>query len=72
LERLPAQLLARVIEKLEALASEPRPHGCKKLNGADNVWRIRKGDYRAVYTIDDNKLLVDVARIRHRSEVYES
>ena len=71
LERLPGQLIARVIERLEALASDPRPRGCKKLKGGDNAWRIRIGDYRAVYTIDDKRLLVDITRIRHRSEVYE-
>jgi mRNA interferase RelE/StbE len=45
--------------------------GCKKLKGGDREWRIRVGDYRAVYTIDDTKSLVEVTRIRHRSEVYE-
>lgn len=72
LERLPGKVIARVIERLEALAFDPRPHGCKKLKGGDNTWRIRVGDYRAVYTIDDRRLLVEVTRIRHRSEVYET
>jgi mRNA interferase RelE/StbE len=71
LERLPSKLVHRVFPKLEALASEPRPAGCKKLKGGDDEWRIRIGDYRAVYVIDDSKLLVTVTRIRHRSEVYD-
>ena len=71
LARLPAQLIARIMPRLENLASKPRPPGCKKLQGGDNEWRIRVGDYRVVYTIDDIKLLVEVTRIRHRSEVYE-
>jgi mRNA interferase RelE/StbE len=71
LERLPAKLIQRIFPKLEGLAAEPRPAGCKKLKGGQREWRIRVGDYRVVYTIDDEKLLVSVMRIRHRSEVYE-
>jgi len=71
LKRLSAHLMARMISRLESLASNPRPPGCKKLKGGDREWRIRVGDYRAVYTIDDTKSLVEVTRIRHRSEVYE-
>jgi mRNA interferase RelE/StbE len=56
--------------RLENLAFNPRPPGCKKLQGGENEWRIRVGDYRVVYTIDDTKLLVEVTRIRHRSEAY--
>ena len=71
LERLPAKLIERIFPKLEGLASEPRPAGCKKLKGGQREWRIRVGDYRVVYTIDDEKMLVSVMRIRHRSEVYD-
>ena len=71
LERLPAKLIQRIFPKLEGLASEPRPAGCKKLKGGQREWRIRVGDYRVVYTIDDEKLMVSVMRIRHRSEVYD-
>jgi mRNA interferase RelE/StbE len=71
LKELSAQLNARIVPSLENLASNPRPPGCKKLKGGDREWRIRVGDYRVVYTIDDAKLLVEVTRIRHRSGVYE-
>lgn len=71
LKKLSGQLIARIVPRLESLASNPRPSGCKKLKGGDEEWRIRVGDYRVVYTIDDSKLLVEVTRIRHRSEVYE-
>jgi mRNA interferase RelE/StbE len=71
LRRLPRQVIVRVISSLENLASNPRPPGCKKLKGGDREWRIRIGEYRAVYTIDDTKLLVEVTRIRHRREIYE-
>ncbi len=71
LKKLSGQLIARIVSRLENLASNPRPPGCKKLQGGDREWRIRVGDYRVVYTIDDAKLLAEVTRIRHRSEVYE-
>jgi mRNA interferase RelE/StbE len=71
LKKLSRQLIARIILRLESLALNPRPPACKKLKGGDREWRIRVGDYRAIYTIDDAKLLVEVTRIRHRSEVYE-
>ena len=71
LEKLSGQLMARIVPRLENLASNPRPSGCKKLRGGDDEWRIRVGDYRVVYTIDDTELLVEVTRIRNRSEVYE-
>jgi mRNA interferase RelE/StbE len=71
LKKLSSQLVARVLPHLESLASNPRPPGCKKLQGGDREWRIRVGNYRVVYTIDDARLLVEVTRIRHRSEVYE-
>lgn len=71
LERLPAKLVQRIFPRLEALAIEPRPAGCKKLRGGDAEWRIRVGDYRVVYVIDDAKLLVTVTRIRNRSDVYD-
>jgi mRNA interferase RelE/StbE len=64
-------MIARVLPRLEDLASNPRPPGCKKLWGGYAEWRIRVGNYRVVYTIDDSKLLVEVTRIRHRGEVYE-
>ena len=71
LDALDDALFSRIDRKIMALAENPRPPGCKKLKGYRDQWRIRVGDYRVVYTIDDQKLLVEVTRIRHRSEVYE-
>jgi len=71
LHHLPAQAVARIVPRLEQLASVPRPPGCKKLKGGDKEWRIRVGDYRIVYEIDDRARTVDVTRIAHRREVYE-
>ena len=71
LHGLPEKVIARIISRLEHLESAPRPPGCKKLKGGDNEWRIRVGDYRIVYVIDDKAGTVDVTRIAHRREVYE-
>jgi mRNA interferase RelE/StbE len=71
LKKLPAQLVVRIVPRLESLAANPRPPGCKKMQGGDRESRIRIGDYRVVYTIDDAKFRVEVTRIRHRSGVYE-
>lgn len=71
LDALPTKMIGRIVSRIEALAMAPRPPGCKKLKGGENEWRIRIGDYRAVYEIDDTAKTVDVTRIAHRREVYE-
>lgn len=71
LKWLPAKLITRILGRLEKLASNPRPPGCKKLVGGDKQWRIRLGDWRVVYEIDDKAKTVDVTRIAHRRDVYE-
>ena len=68
---MPVKVITRIVPRLEALEFVPRPPGCKKLKGGHNEWRIRIGDYRAVYEIDDTALTVDVTRIAHRSGAYE-
>jgi mRNA interferase RelE/StbE len=56
---------------MEAMRPSPRPAGCKKLRGYKDQWRVRVGDWRAVYIIDDAARLVTITRIGHRREVYE-
>ena len=70
LGRLSARIHNRLIAAIQSLADNPRPSGCRKLTGADNDWRIRIGDYRVVYEIDDDAKEVRVNRVRHRREVY--
>lgn len=69
-EELPGSVIERVREKIRSLSFEPRPPGSKKLRGRRD-WRVRVGDYRILYTIDDSLRVVDVAAIRHRSKAYE-
>ena len=71
LRALTKNVITRIVPRLELLASIPRPPGCKKLKGGDNEWRIRVGDYRIVYVIDDAARTIDVTRIARRREVYQ-
>lgn len=71
LEALPDRVLARVVQKIDALADVQRPSGCKKLKGHKDQWRIRVGDWRVVYIIHDAAKLIGVTRIAHRREVYD-
>ena len=71
LNRLPASAVVRITGRIEKLADVPRPSGCKKLKGGVNEWRIRIGDYRVIYTIEDKTKTVDVTRIAHCKEVYK-
>ena len=65
-----SKLHNRVLKALQNLADDPRPSGCRKLAGGDNDWRIRVGEYRVVYEIDDTPKIIRVNRVRHRREVY--
>jgi len=60
----------RIIERIRALAADPRPSGCKKLSGQDK-YRIRQGKYRILYQITDGQLVVVVVKVGHRRDVYE-
>jgi mRNA interferase RelE/StbE len=70
LRSLPTAFFQRVVSHVKSLAQNPRPPGCHKLAGSKNDWRIRIGDYRVIYEVDDRRKVVRVFRIRHRREVY--
>ena len=71
LEALDTKIVNRIFPKIEALSREPRPVGCRKLTGNKPLWRIRVGDYRVIYSINDTKALVDIVAVRHRKDAYE-
>jgi mRNA interferase RelE/StbE len=71
LEELDTTVVSRIFQKIEALAREPRPAGCRKLKGSRDLWRIRIGDYRVLYAVNDNECLVDMIAVRHRSKAYD-
>ena len=60
----------RIVSRIGALADDPRPAGSERLVGAANAWRVRQGDYRILFTVDDKARVVDVFEIGHRREVY--
>jgi len=70
LKQLTPEIYQRIIEKIGQLANEPRPIGTKKLQGFDNEYRIRIGDHRVRYEIDDKALTVIILSCRHRREAY--
>lgn len=70
IDNLPNDVIERVIEKMQNLALEPRPEGIVKLKGYDNEYRIRIGDYRVRYEIDDENQLVQILQCKHRKDVY--
>ena len=71
LKRLDRPVKNRVVAAILALASNPRPPGCLKVKSAEGVWRIRVGDWRIGYEIDDRLQEVVVIRVGHRSEFYQ-
>ena len=71
LEKLSDSLIARLAPKIDDLAADPRPSGCRKLRGYKDFWRIRVGEYRVVYIIDDDRKMVSVTRVAYRRDVYE-
>lgn len=60
----------RIVKRIQALVENPRPSGCEKLEGADYMYRVRQGDYRIVYDIDDDAATIVILKVRHRKDVY--
>lgn len=70
LQALPVAAQVMAVELIDALESDPRPRGCKKLFGPKDRWRIRFGDYHILYEIDDDEKVVTIFRVLHRKEAY--
>ncbi|MDD5761114.1 MAG: type II toxin-antitoxin system RelE/ParE family toxin [bacterium] len=70
IESAPKKDRLRIIKRIQDLSSDPRPHGCEKLSGHDDKYRIRQGTYRIVYTISDAGLIICIVKVGHRKEVY--
>lgn len=69
-EGLPKKITSQVIRKIEALATEPRPTQARRLTEHEHLYRVRSGDYRILYQIEDTKLLVLVVKVGNRRDVY--
>jgi mRNA interferase RelE/StbE len=67
---LPDEVIIVIEQKIDGLAQNPRPEGCKKLQGSINEFRIRSGSYRVIYTVEDVVRIVTIIKVAHRKEVY--
>jgi mRNA interferase RelE/StbE len=70
-KKLPRLARDRILDAIEDLGEDPRPHRAKKLVGEQTAWRIRVGDYRVIYDVLDAELTVTIVRAAHRREVYD-
>jgi mRNA interferase RelE/StbE len=70
LHQLPRSIIVRILAAVEILTNNPYPSGNRKLVGSDHSYRLRVGDYRVVYSVDNNVLVIEVLRVRHRKDVY--
>lgn len=72
LRGIPKADVRRILNRIEALRDDPREPGCEKLAGGAELYRVRQGAYRIVYSIHDERVVVEVIRVGHRREVYRS
>ena len=71
LEEVPGKDLRKLVKRIQTLSVNPRPHGSQKLSSREQ-YRLRQGDYRIVYSIDDQRLLIDIVKIGHSRDTYRS
>lgn len=69
--KIPKSYCTKIIETIDQLAFEPRPFGYIKLKGSSNLYRVRVGTYRIIYSIDDSIVTVKIIRIGHRKNIYD-
>jgi mRNA interferase RelE/StbE len=70
LEKLPSSVAQRIVGHIEGLTKIPRPSRAIKLQGTKSLWRMRIGDYRVIYSIDDSTRIIDISAVRHRRDAY--
>jgi mRNA interferase RelE/StbE len=70
LQKLPRPIISKIVSAVGNLASNPYPHGVRKLVSTENSYRIRVGDYRVLYNIVETKLIIEVIRVGHRKDIY--
>ena len=71
LRKIPVDYFKIIISKIRALSDKPYPVGCKKLKDKENFWRIRIGNYRVLYEIDNSNKSIKIYRVRHRKDAYK-
>ena len=71
LEKLPRQIVTRVVAAVDELSDNPFPQGVRKLAGSEFSYRVRVGDYRVIYNVFQNRLVIEIVRVRHRKDAYK-
>jgi mRNA interferase RelE/StbE len=71
LSKIPTKFAEKIDELIQSLTLNPRPSGCKKLQGYENIYRVRYSDYRVLYSIEDKKLVIEIIQIGNRKEIYD-
>jgi mRNA interferase RelE/StbE len=73
LDRLSREMIGRIVRVVNRLSTEPKPSGTKKIQASDeNLYRVRCGDYRIIYAVEELIKIVNIRRIRHRKDVYRN
>ncbi len=72
LKKLPKDVILKVIDAVEDLVKNPYPTGCRKIIGAEITYRIRVGNYRILYSVEKNNLIILIIRVSHRRDVYKN
>jgi mRNA interferase RelE/StbE len=70
LKKIPKKQISKIIEVIQMLAIQPYPKGCRKLSGEETIFRVRHGNYRIIYEVIDNELIILVLKIGHRKDIY--
>ncbi len=70
LRRISPPEVAKIVETVQTLCDEPRPLGCKKMVGSECAYRLRVGDYRIIYEVYDDTIIIEVIKVGHRKDVY--
>jgi len=70
LKRIDKTIVPRIVDTVQSLASNPRPSGVRKIKGSSRLFRVRVANYRVLYEVMDEKLLIHIVRVRHRKDVY--
>jgi mRNA interferase RelE/StbE len=70
LEKLPRPMISKIVSAVDNLSSNPYPQGVRKLVSTKSSYRIRVGDYRVIYNIVENRLIVEIVRVGHRKDIY--
>lgn len=70
LQKLPKKEISKITKLIASLATVPRPSGCKKLKGFSNLYRVRSGNYRVIYSVEDQILVIEILEIVNRKDAY--